>query len=226
MPYEVLGNEVTIHKDVRVLTDKDGRVTGTQLGLGKIYLKTEVIPDADVAQRYKDILDDSNHPQHATLSKRLKKVSSEPRSNTAVRLGVPFDGYSGMSEDDVVAAMKHLPSNLIQRIKEYEAGAEGQNRDNIVHYNIGYGTDPDARQQGRVGSELEADDSRVVAREDKATADVVTREVPADGGKVEHGEGLTSVAQGKKGDTEGEAAPKVTRNRRGRRDRPDGGSGS
>lgn len=229
MGYEVLADEYTAHKDVRTLTNKDGEVTGRQLGLGKTYLKGEVIPDDALGQVYKDILDNEDSASHEYLTKRLKKVDGDGKQNTAKRLGLPFEGYEDMDEDAVVAAMKHLPSGVIQRIKLYEE-EHGEGREKIVSYIIGFGTDPDARQEGRVGSEAAEEGDREVSPEDKAAAKLTTRDVPEEG-NVTHGEGFTGTGEGAKPYGKGKAKdgdadkPKTNvRARRGRRDRqPTGG---
>lgn len=226
MPYEVLVDEYTIHRDVRELTNKDGQVTGRQLGLGKTHYRGEVVPDAQVGQVYKDALEDEDHEAHAYVSARLREVDTEARQNTAERLGVPFAGYDDMDEDAVVTAMRHLPSGLIQAIKKYEA-EHGENRDKIVQYNIGYGSDPAARQEGRVGSGGQDEDSegRQGAAKGKATAKLQTRNI-SDDDVVTPGEGVTGTGDGKivadRSEGDKEAPKKVVRNRRGRRDRPAG----
>ncbi len=226
MPYEVLAKEYTVHRDVRVLTDNDGKVTGKQLGLGKVCFQGEVLPDDAVGSVYKDALDNEDHASHAYISKRLKKVSGEPSQNTAQRLGMPFADYGDMDEDAVLAAMKHLPSGVINAIKRYESEI-GEGRDKIVNYSIGFGTDPDARQEGRVGSAVLDEGDRSVEPDEKASAKLVTRAVPgvgddAEGDAVKHGEGYTGVGTGIKPDKsdEDEGTKKVVRARRGRRDRP------
>lgn len=222
MPYEVLSDEYTVHRDIRQLVNKEGEVTGRQLGLGKTHFLGEVIPDAEVGQAFKDALEDKDNENHEYVSKHLKKVSGDAKVNTKQRLGVPFAGYDDMDEDSIVAAMKHLPSGVIQAIKTYE-GDYGESRSKIVNYNIGYATDPDARQEGRVGSGAVAeDDARLEAMEEKATSKLVTRDVPEEG-NVTLGEGVTGTGDGKRTNAEEKAeAKKVVRNRRGRRDRPAG----
>lgn len=224
MGYEVLSDEYTAHRDVRVLTNKEGVETGRQLGLGKVFLKGEVIGDHEIGQRYKDMLDDSDHPSHEYLKARLKKTSANASEDLAARLGVPLDGYDDMDEDDILTVMKHLPSAAIRSIVRYEK--ENGNRDKIVQYNIAYGSDPDARNEGRVGSESQDGDG-----EDKSTAKLTTREVGEDG-DVQHGEGFTGTGEGikpygstKESDSDDKGGKKTVQ-RRGRRTRPSGGGGS
>lgn len=225
MGYEVLVEEYTAHRDVRELKDKEGNVTGRQLGLGKVYYRGEVIPDNALGQVYKDALDDDENDSNEWLSKRIKKVSGDASEDPKKRLGLPFTDYDDMDEDDVVAAMRHLPSGLIQRIKQYEE-EHGEGREKIVGYIIGFGSDPDARQEGRVGSMVAEDDDREEAPEDKATAKLTTRDVPEEG-NVTHGEGYTGTGEGAKPygkekaeESDDEDKPKTNvRSRRGRRDR-------
>lgn len=226
MGYEVLVDEYTVHRDVRELKDSEGNVTGQQLGLGKVYYKGEVVPDSALGQIYKDILDDEDAESHEWLSQRLKKTEGDASEDPKKRLGLPFADYEEMDEDDVVAAMRHLPSGLIQRIKQYEE-EHGEGREKIVQYIIGFGSDPDARQEGRVGSEVVDDADRDSPAEDKPTAQLTTRDVPEEG-KVTHGEGITGTGEGikpygkeKAEESDGdEDKPKTNvRSRRGRRDR-------
>lgn len=232
MGYEVLAEEYTAHRDVRVLKNKEGEVTGRQLGLGKTYYKGEVIPDDALGQVYKDILEDEDAESHEYLKARLKKVDAKSSEDAAKRLGLPFEGYDDMDEDEVVAAMRHLPSGLIQRIKQYEE-EHGEGRPKITGYIIGFGTDPDARQEGRVGAEPVSDEDHDA--EGKATAKLTTRSVPGvdddapDEGIVQHGEGFTGTGEGAKpygkdkaedkGDDDDEKPKRNVRSRRGRRDR-------
>jgi hypothetical protein len=225
MGYKVLSDEFTVHRDLRELKDKDGNVTGRQLGLGKVYVRDEVIPDNHVGQVYKDALEDEDNEAHEWVSENLEQVGDDPSQNLAQRLGVPFEEYEGMDEEDIVAAMRHLPSGMIQRIKQYENSLD-EPRDKIIHYNIGYGSDPDARAEGRTMAASEENEDREVAEEDKPTAKLTTREVSEEG-EVTHGEGYTGTGEGirpygseKEGEDGGDGGKKkVTRNRRGRRDR-------
>lgn len=232
MGYEVLVDELTVHKTVSKLPQDDGS-TFYQNGMGKTYYLGEVIPDEEVAENIRDALDEGGALADS-LSMKLKKVSEEESEDTARRLGVPFAGFDDMDEDDLLTVMRHLPSATIQRIKEYEAGREG--RDRIVNYNIGYGVSPDDHQEDRVGSQAQEPD------DDKAVAEISFRETPA-GGKVVAGEGITGTGdpQVKPGSRKAEekssiksaarkAGARKSTARRGRRERQpkadDSGSGS
>lgn len=227
MGYKVLVDELTVHRDLRELKNKEGEVTGRQLGLGKVHLRGEVIPDGQVGQVYKDALEDEDHEANSWVSARLEKVSDDASEDLAARLGLPFEEYGEMDEDDIVAAMRHLPSGTIQRIKTFEA-QQDEPRDKIVYYSIGFGTDPDARQEGRTRAATVENEDRAVAEEDKATAKLTTRDVPEEG-TVQHGEGYTGTGEGNRpygakkaqeaGGGEEATSGKVVRNRRGRRDR-------
>ena len=126
-----------------------------------------------------------------------------------------------MDEDDVLNAMKMLPSAAINRIKEYESQRDDP-RQRIVGYNVGFGESAVDRQEGRVSSDLQDTD------ESKAAARLNTREVP-DEGLVVPGEGITGTGdpQVSYGSREGDDdAPSPTAikgtgrtARRGRRDR-------
>lgn len=219
--YEVLVDEVTIHRQVGELTDPiTGRSLGIQQGAGKIWFKGEVIPENEISPLYREALEDEDHPMHAAVSKRLKKSGDEARENTSQRLGVPFAGFDDMSEDELLDALRSLPSATIQVVKQYEA--QNQNRERIVSFNLGFGESIRDREEGRVGSDLDEDgrdDS------DKAVAELTTREVGED--TVQHGEGITGTGEGQipygsteQGDDDGSEARATQR--RGRRARTQG----
>lgn len=227
--YEITVDELTLLKKVGVLTDPiTGRELGIQQGAGKIYLKGEIVPASQVSPLLIAALEDSDHPQHESVSKKIREVSDDPRSNVDVRLGVPFNGYDEMDEEDILAALAVLPSATVQAVKEYE-GTLGEPRERILNYSIGWGQDPNARQEGRVGSELD-EESRDAA--DKASAKLTTREVTEEG--VTPGEGITGtgdpdVPHGavKAAEESEEAKPTRRRSRRTRSSQSDeGGEGS
>lgn len=213
--YEVLIEEVTVHQDVRQLLHPiTGEQTGFQLGNGKTWFEGEKIPADQVGSMYKEALADSSNPLYESLSKKLRPVSEASESDA---MSEPFPGYNEMDDNEVVQAMRVLPSATIQRIKDYES-AKDEPRDAITSYNIGYGEHPDTRQMTELEvNEDEMDDNKAVRR-------LKTRHVPEDG-PVEHGEGITGTGEpqkgygeeedGEKGDVKG--GPK--RARRGRRDR-------
>lgn len=216
--YEILADELTVHKQVGVLTDPTtGRELGIQQGAGKVYLKGEVIPAGDVSPSMIEALDDEDHPSHEYVSKRIRRVSDDPRLNTALRLGVPFEGYDELDEEKILAALRVLPSATVSAVKQYEQSKDDP-RERIVNFSVGFGQDPLARQEGRVGSDLDEegrDDS------DKAVADLTTREVPEEG-VVQAGDGITGtgdpqIPHGSRKESEGEEAkPARRRSRRTR----------
>jgi hypothetical protein len=216
MGYKVLVDEVTVHQTVAKLPQPDGS-TIYQNGLGETYYRDEVIPDEKVAEDWREALDSGEGNLNDSLSKVLEKTSDDASSSTAGRLGVPFAGYDDMDEDDVLNAMKSLPSAAISRIQEYESNRD-EPRQRIVGYSVGFGESAIDRQEGRVSSDPQDTD------ESKPAARVNTREVPEDG-PVVPGEGITGtgdpqIAYGtrdekEKGDVKGSGSPR----RRGRRDR-------
>lgn len=228
--YEVLVDELTVHKAVGTLTDPiTGRELGIQQGSGKTYFKGEVIPASDVSPLLIQALEDEDHPSHDSASKKLAVAgSSEAKLNTSQRLGMPFAGYDDMDEEDIVSAMSVLPSRAIQSVKRYES--ENENRERIVHFNVGFGESPQDRQEGRVGSELD-EDGRDDA--DKVAADLTTREVPEEG-VVQVGDGITGTGDPAipHGSQKEEGEKKPASRRRSRRTRSasqqggDEGSGS
>jgi hypothetical protein len=189
--YEVLVDELTLHKSVGPITDPvTGDKIGNQNGMGDTYFKGEKVAEEDITPDVLDALNDSDHPSHDAVSKRLKKSTGDAEQNTAARLGLPFDGYEDMEEDDIVNAMRVLPSAAQQRIKEFES-MQDEPRDRIVNYNIGFGESNIERQEGKVSGELveEGDDRDP---EDKPTARIKMREVPEEG-PVTPGEGITGT---------------------------------
>ena len=215
MGYKVLVDEVTVHQTVGKHPQPDGS-TIYQNGMGQTYYRDEVIDDDKVAEDWREALESGEGELYDSLSNVLEKSSD--KSSGSARLGAPFEGYDDMDEDEALAAMTHLPSGTINRIKEYEAGRD-EPRERIVSYNIGYGESPNDRQEGKVGSDVQETNA------DKASARLTTREVP-DEGPVQAGEGVTgtgdpqigygSKKDEEKGDVKG-AGLKATR--RGRRDR-------
>lgn len=214
--YEIISDEYTVLRQVGVLTDPTtGRELGIQQGAGKVYLKGEVIPASDISPATIEALEDEDHPSHAYVARQIRAVSDEPHLDTARRLGVPFDGYSDMDEEDILAALQVLPSATVSAVKQYEAEQDDP-RERIVHFSVGFGQDPLARQEGRVGSEL---DEEGRDESDKPVADLTTREVPEEG-TVQIGDGITGtgdpqIPHGSRAEEEEKPAPR----RRSRRTR-------
>lgn len=219
MPYKVLVDELTVHKTVSRLPQPDGSVI-YQNGLGDTYYRGEVIPDDAIADDWREALESGEGSFAEGLKSKLE-VSSGDESSSSARLGVPFEGYDDMEEDDVLNAIRNLPSAAVNRVKEYEAQRDNP-RERIVQFNIGFGESPMDRQEGRVSSDLQDTNS------DKAAAQIATREVPEEG-LVVPGEGITGTgdpqtAYGtRKAKEEGEPAGDIKGTgrvaRRGRRDR-------
>lgn len=221
MGYKVLVDELTVHQTVSSLPQPDGSVM-YQNGLGQTYLRDEVIDDDFVAEDWKAALESGEGKLYDSLSLVLEQTSDDPEMSPA-RLGLPFEGYDDMDEDDVLSAMKVLPSAAVMRVKEYEASRD-EPREHIADYNIGYGESPTDRQEGRVGSDIQDTD------ESKASARLTTREVPEDG-PVQPGEGVTGTGDpeipygSKKDEESGEGIKGTAKSRRrGRRDRQPAGS--
>ena len=223
MGYKVLVDELTVHKTVAKLPQPDGSVI-YQNGLGETYYRDEVIPDNKVAEDWREALESGEGELHDSLSKVLEQSSEEEGESSGARLGVPFAGYDDMDEDEVLNAMRALPSATISRIQEYE-GQRDEPRLRITGYNIGFGESSIDRQEGRVSSDLQD------TNEDKASARINVREVPEDG-PVKPGEGITGTGdpqmaygsrEAKEGDEDAPAADAIRGTgrtpRRGRRDR-------
>ena len=226
MGYKVLSDEVTVHRTIAKHPQPDGSVV-YQNGMGQTYFRDEVVPDELFAEDWAEALKSGEGPLYESLSKQFEE-SSDDTSSPGARLGSPFAGYDDMDEDDVLAAMKHLPSAAIGRIQEYE-GSRDEPRERITGYNIGYGESAIDRQEGKVSGDAQE------GNPDKASARISTREVPEEG-PVVPGEGITGTGDPQipygsrqdeeKGDIKGSGSPR----RRGRRDRqpkaPEAGSGS
>jgi len=221
--YEIVADEVTILKQTGELIDPiTGRSLGIQQGAGRVYLKGEVVPASEVSPLMIEALEDEDHPGHEAAAKRIKKVSDDPRENVELRLGVPFAGYDEMDEDEILAALRVLPSSTVQAVKTYEAGQDDP-REKIVNYSIGFGQDPAARQEGRIGSELD-EEQRDEA--DKAVAKLTTREVPEEG-LVQVGDGITGtgdpqIPHGSRSEDDEDKPPARRRSRRARTQKDEG----
>jgi hypothetical protein len=220
--YEVLVDELTVLKTVGVLTDPiSGREIGVQQGAGRIVFKGEVIPASELSQLWVEALDDEDHPMHESLSRKLSKSGDEPSEDQEKRLGVPFAGYDEMDEDELLAAMRVLPSSTVQLIKQYE-GQKDEPRERVAYYNVGFGESPRDRIEGLVGSELDEEGS---GSEEKAVSRLTTREVSED--DVQFGEGIIGDGQpqvpyGQKaseGEDQDESVDTPQMNRRSRRSR-------
>lgn len=188
--YEVLADELTIHKLVAELPQENGG-TIRQNGMGKVWLKTELVPASEISPDYIDALNDPSNVLHKHIVKKLKKASGNSKEDIARRLSLPFEGIDDMDESELLQAMKHLPSVVISRIKEYEE-KQTSPRSRIVEYNIGFGEDPDARQLGESGSPINQPE------EGKPSSELETRSIPPDG-KVIQGDGVTGIGVASKG---------------------------
>jgi hypothetical protein len=214
MGYKVLVDELTVHRTVSSLPQPDGS-TVHQNGMGQTYYRDDVIPDDAVGKDIVDALESGDGPLAESLKDKLEK-SSDAGGVSARASGVPFVGYDDMDEDEVLAAMKALPSAAQQRIKEYEATRD-EPRERIANYNIGFGESPMDRVEGKVSGDLQE------GAEDKAASRIATREVTDD--SVTPGEGITGsgdpqAAYGSKEDKEkGDVKGTGLKTRRGRRDR-------
>src|SRR3954462_8992460 len=110
--YEVLVDELTVLKTIGILTDPiTGREIGVQQGAGRIAFKGEVLAASEVSSLWVEALEDEDNPLHESVSSKLSKGSSEPSEDQERRLGVPFSGYDDMDEEDLLAAMRVLPSS-------------------------------------------------------------------------------------------------------------------
>lgn len=163
-------------------------MNGNEVGYDQImrtYYNGEVIEDNKVSPSLREILEnaDESNPAYRHLKGKLEKVGDDPSLNLAQRLGLPFEGYSDMSEEDIVAALHFLPGETVQVVKEYESTL-GEGREKILRFNAGTRDNNFER--------LEGDVVRSGDRQDltpKAAGLAVTREVGPD--TVVEGEGYT-----------------------------------
>lgn len=217
--YEVINvDELTVLQTVTELPQADGSVK-YQNGMGRTYVEGERVDPDLVATDWKKALEeaDESNPLYLHLKDKLKPVADEPAEDIAMRLGLPFPGYDDMEVDEIVAAMRVLPSATIQRIKTYESNRGADARTEIVDYNIGFGEHPNERQ-------LADPEESEVYDETKAVRQLTTREVP-DEGPVRSGEGITGTGDPQKpygvvkaaeeGDEEAAAEAVTSKNRGG-----------
>jgi hypothetical protein len=185
--YKVLVDELTVHKAVRQLSNPvTGEPEGWQQGAGETWFLDEVIPASQMNPEWVEALEsgDEDNEMYTHLSRVLEASSHEPVLNEAYRMGLPFEGYDDMDEEDILAAMHVLPSPAVQRIKDWERRGEG--RESIVNYNIGFGESPDDRTSGRL-TPPESDE----VDENKAVRRMRTRELDPETGEFQFGEGIT-----------------------------------
>jgi hypothetical protein len=210
MGYKVLVDELTVHKTISSLPQPDGSVIH-QDGMGQTYYRDDVIPDDEVSKNIVEMLESGDE----SMKEKLEKSSDEGGVSSRA-LGVPFEGYDDMDEDDVLGAMRSLPSATINRMKEYEAQRDSP-RERIVNYNIGFGESPMDRMEGRVSGDLQD------AAEGKAASRITTRKVEEN--NIVPGEGITGTGDpqvgygAKEEDKPGDVKGSGLKARRGRRDR-------
>lgn len=119
--------------------------------------------------------------------RNLAYVDDEGSVGQVGRLLEPFPGYNNLDVTQVRQAIANLPSEAIQRIKEYEA--ENENRVEIVEYQVGFGESTVDREQGVVSSDVD----KAQRTADKPSSALGTREVGED--YVEGGEGYTGTGE-------------------------------
>lgn len=185
--FEVLVDELTIHKAVRELKHPiTGEPMGWQQGNGETWFLGEVVPATAINPEWVEALESGEGELYEALKDKLAPSSDEPAVSEAVRMGMPFEGYGEMDESDILAAMRVLPSAAVMRIKEWESAHEG--RDQIVNFNIGYGVAPMDYQEGNVpggSDDAEQDDTKPVRA-------IRTRKVE-EGEPTVFGEGITGT---------------------------------
>lgn len=185
--YKVLVDELTVHKAVRRLSNPvTGEPEGWQQGAGETWFRDEVIPASQMNPEWAEALDSGEGEMYDALSTKLEPSSDEPALNEAYRMGLPFEGYDDMDEDDILAAMRVLPSAAVARIKDWEANRGDDAREAIAQFNVGFREAADDRTSGRLSPE-ESDE----VDDDKPVRKIRTRELDAETGEFQFGEGIT-----------------------------------
>ena len=77
---------------------------------------------------------------------------TSPRSTSSTAWACRSRATTTWTSEDILAAMRVLPSPAVMRIKDWEAAKGDDAREEIVNFNIGYGESPDDRQSGRIGA--------------------------------------------------------------------------
>lgn len=172
--YRVLVPELSVPRSIGELRDIYGNVVGHS-HVNRTYFEGDVLEESDVSPVVQEQVDSGEYT-------RLEKVSDNVDAGPAS--AAPITGYNDLSVEQVRGLFDHLPSETINRIKDYER--EHENRPEISEYSVGLGEASVDRLQGNVGSE------RVDATE-KTTAEVTTREVGEN--DVQFGESLTGDGQ-------------------------------
>jgi len=224
--YKVLVDELTVHKAVRELTHPvTGEPTGWQQGAGETWFLDEVIPATSINPEWAEALDSGEGPLYEALKDKLEATSDEPALNEAYRMGLPFEGYDDMDEEDILAAMRVLPSPAVMRIKDWE-GQQSEPRETITQFNIGYGEGPSDRQSGRLGQaeDEETDDNKAVRAIRTRQAEEGEPVIPGEGitgtGDPQIPYGATAKAESDEGDGGSGGGSKRSSTRAGRRPRP------
>jgi hypothetical protein len=163
--YKVLVPELSVPASIGELRDIYGNVIGHS-HVNQTYFEGDVLSEDQVSPVVQEAV------ERGELDGRLEVVSEEPGPNLSARLR-EAENYADLSVDEVRSLFAVLPSDAIQAIKEYEA-EYGQNRPEIVEYDIGRGEAFTDRLLGKVGSDHQDAD------EDKPVSDIVSREVGED----------------------------------------------
>lgn len=159
--YKVLVPELNVPYSIGVLRDIYGNEVGHS-HVNETYFEGDVISADKVSPVVQELV------ERGDLEGRLEKVSEEPKLGLEHRLR-EAGKYADLNVDEVRALFNVLPSDAVQAIKEYEA-EHGQNRPEIVEYDIGRGEAFLDRALGTIGSPRQD-------AEEGATAEFVTREV-------------------------------------------------
>lgn len=172
--YKVLVAELSVPRSIGELRDIYGNVVGYS-HINRTFYQNDVLDESEVSPVVQELVEKGDYT-------RLEKVSDDVESGPSS--ATPIVGYDDLSIEAVRGLFDHLPSETIQRVKEYERAH--QNRPQIAEYVIGLGEASVDRIEGNVGSDR--DDAT-----EKDNSLVTTREVGED--TVQFGESLTGDGQ-------------------------------
>src|SRR5688572_23991713 len=128
MAYKVLVDELQVLEAIGEFHDPNDNFVGYD-HVANLWFKDEVIPDNKVSPVIKEAIEDEDNPLHDYYEDKLEAVGgSKEQLDLARRLGLPFDDYDSLEEDDVIAAFRVLSGPVIAAVKEYEAAHEGRER--------------------------------------------------------------------------------------------------
>lgn len=145
--YEVTVPELTLLTSVgRTQDPVTGDIVSYQ-NRSRLATLGEVISEDDISPDILRVLNDSDHPSHESVSKKLKKTT---KSAAKAGIGAPVEGYDEMDEEEIVQFLRNADSNTVSLVRQYER--ENEARPIIVNYNAGVRESDEMRSAGMVSS--------------------------------------------------------------------------